>query len=52
MIIGNEDLDSLVESLNAGNFIVKNGNIEVFLPAQPQKINVKFKFKVEEDDEQ
>ena len=44
MIIGNEDLDSLVEALNAGNFIVKNGNIEVFLPAEPQKVNINVKF--------
>jgi hypothetical protein len=44
MISGNEDLDSLVEALNTGNFIVKNGNIEVFLPADPQMINVNVKF--------
>lgn len=51
MISGNEDLDSLVEALNAGNFIVKNGNIEVFLPAEPQKINVKIKVEGNDDQE-
>jgi hypothetical protein len=50
MISGNEDLDFLVEALKAGNFIVKDGNIEVFLPAEPQMINVNVKF--EETNEQ
>lgn len=44
MISGNEDLDSLVEALNTGNFRFKDENIEVFLPADPQMISVNVKF--------
>lgn len=49
MISGNEDLDSLIEALNSGNFRFKDGNIEVFLPAEPQMINVNVKFEGNND---